>query len=103
MSTDSAREYAEGIAEGLREDTLDDPYEYLDSVLDYELTYTSQKELKSVRLLVSFGGPNAWVIFDGTSATVQASWYSDMVEVYVPEAPLSDPIFEYFEQNYSLA
>jgi len=103
MSTDSAREYAEGIAEGLREDTDIDAYDYLEGILDYELTFTSQRDLKSVRLLVSFGGPNAWIIFDGTSATVQASWYSDMVEVYVPEAPLSDPIFEYFEQNYSLA
>ncbi len=103
MSTDSAREYAEGIAEGLREGTDIDAYDYLEDILDYELTFTSSRDLKSVRLLVTFGGPNAWVIFDGTSATVQASWYSDMVDVYVPDAPLSGPVFDYFAENYSLA
>lgn len=103
MSTDSAREYAEGIAEGLREDADIDVYDYLEGILDYELTFTSQRDLKSVRLLVTFGGPNAWIVFDGTNATVQASWYSDTVEVYVPNAPLSGPVFDYFEENYALA
>jgi hypothetical protein len=45
---------------------------------------------------VTFGGPNAWIIFDGKNATVQASWYSDMVEVNVYDAPLSGPVFDYF-------
>ena len=97
MSIESAREYANDLAAGLREDTPDDIGEWLEGILDYQVTYNSQRELVSVRVLVAFGGPTAWIVFDGDNATVQAHWYSDVVEVYVPRAPLSGPVFDYFQ------
>jgi hypothetical protein len=96
VSIESAREYAQGLADTLREDAPEDIGEWLEGILDYDLTYGSDRQLRSVRLLVTFGGPNAWIIFDGRNATVQASWYSDMVEVNVYDAPLSGPVFDYF-------
>lgn len=98
MSIDSAREYANGLADNLREEMTEDIGEWLEGILDYEVTYNSQRDLVSVRVLVSFGGPNAWIVFDGMDARVQASWWSDMVEVYVPRAPLSGPVFDYFQE-----
>ncbi len=98
MSIESAREYANGLAENLREDAPEDVGEWLEGILDYEVTYNSQRDLVSVRVLVTFGGPNAWILFDGRHATVQASWYSDVVEVFVPDAPLSAPVFDYFQE-----
>jgi hypothetical protein len=103
MSIESAREYANGLADNLREDAPDDIGEWLDGILDYQVTYSSQRELVSVRVLVAFGGPTAWVVFDGEDARVQATWYSDMVEVYVPRAPLSGPVFDYFQDVLAVA
>jgi hypothetical protein len=97
MSIESAREYAKGLADNLREDTTEDAYEWMECMLDYEVTYNSQKQLVSVRVLVTFGGPNAWIVFDGKHATVQASWYSDMVEEFVPDVPLSAMVLEWFD------
>lgn len=106
MSNASAMEYAEGLAETLRTETVDtvpDIGEYLESVLDYRLTYNSRKELFSVSLLVAFGGPTAWVTFDGDNATVEAHWYSDTQTVFVPNAPLSGPVFDYFDEVMAIA
>ena len=98
MSIESAREYANDLAAGLRDQTPDDIGEWLESVLDYQVTYNSRRELVSVRLLVAFGGPNAWLVVDGQHVTVQASWYSDMVEVFVPDVELSGLVFDYFQE-----
>ncbi len=96
MSTESARKYAESLADSLREDAPEDVWEWLESVLDYETTYGADRELRRVRLLVAFGGPNAWITFDGDHALVECAWWSDMVSVHVPDAPLSGPVFDYF-------
>ena len=102
MSKESAQEYAQGLADSLREYVIPEDFdgvgEYLEGILDYQVTYNSQRDLVSVRVLVTFGGPNAWILFDGRHATVQASWYSDVVEVFVPDAPLSGPVFDYFQE-----
>jgi len=98
MSVDMAREYANDLGETLRTDSPDDIGEWLESVLDYQVTYNSRRELVSVRLLVAFGGPNAWLVVDGSHVTVQASWYSDTVEVFVPDVPLSGLVFDYFQE-----
>ncbi len=98
MSTESAREYAESLADSLREDAPEDVWEWLQDVLDYEVTYGAGRELRRVRLLVAFGGPNAWITFDGDHALVECAWWSDMVSVHVPDAPLSGPVFDYFTE-----
>lgn len=92
MSNDSAREYAARIAESLPT-WKDDPdfaevedsekaWQWLESTLDAERTYNSENELIRVRFLVTFGGPNAWIEFDGSDrATVDAAWYSELQTV----------------------
>jgi hypothetical protein len=57
----------------------------------------------SVSLLVAFGGPNAWVEFDGRGCEVQVSWYSDVQRVYVPCLDLSAGVLEYFEETALVA
>ena len=107
MSNDSAMEYAQGLADSLREyvipEDADGIGEYLESVLDYQYTRDSQGELVSVRLLVSFGGPNAWITFDGDGALVEASWYSDAQRVYVPSVELSGLVLDYFQEAVLVA
>lgn len=106
MSNASALEYAQDLADTLRnetEDTLPEIGEYLESILDYQYTRDSQDELVSVRLLVSYGGPNAWVTFDGDGALVEASWYSDTQRIYVPDVPMSGLIVDYFDEIFLVA
>ena len=101
MSSDSAMQYAQDVATGLREqneDNTPDIGEYLESVLDYQYTRDARGELVSVRLLVSFGGPTTWVTLDGTGALVECSWWSDTQRVYVDDVPLSGPILSFFEE-----
>lgn len=95
MSAQSAKEYAQDIAEGLR--TLDvDVWDYLEGILDYQYTRNSQGDLVSVRLLVSYGGPTTWVTLDGSGALVECSWWSDVERVYVPSVPMSEIVLDYF-------
>ena len=103
MSNDSAMEYAQGLADTLRTETVEDVGEYLDSVLDYQYTRDARGELVSVRLLVSFGGPNAWITFDGDGALVEASWYSEVQRVYVEGLELSGLVVDYFQDAVLVA
>ena len=112
MSNTTALQYAKDVAYGLKtwEEDIDsdtgDSYEnfhsWMEGLLDYEVTFTSQKTLKSVRLLVAYGGPNCWITFDGRdTAIVEASWYSDMQRVISEPCPetakLSELVMSYFE------
>lgn len=103
MSNDSAMEYAQGLADTLRAESVEDIGEYLDSVLDYQYTRDSRGELVSVRLLVSYGGPNAWVTFDGDGALIEASWYSETQRVYVEGVELSGLVVDYFQDAVLVA
>ena len=103
MSNDSAMEYAQGLADNLRDGDTPDVWEYLESVLDYQYTRDSRGDLVSVRVLVSFGGPNAWIVFDGDGALVEASWYSDVQRVYVSDVELSGLVLDYFRDAVLVA
>lgn len=100
MSTESAREYAEGVAASLveleRDGWPDDEgvYGWLEGVLDVRRTYASTGELVEVSVLVTVGGPNAWVAFDGRGAEVQASWWSDVVRVWASCPSVSSEVLE---------
>jgi len=103
MSDVMAMEYAQGLADTLREEWANGSgYDYMDrawdSVLDYRYTKNASGDLVGVSLLVTFGGPNAWLEFDGRGCEVQASWYSDTQRVYVPCGDLSAGVLEYFEE-----
>ena len=71
-----AKEYAED-----REMSPDDvtAYDWLEDVLDIEYIVSSDKQYKSAKVLVAFGGPNIWVNFD--DMTVDGYWGGDKVSV----------------------
>jgi hypothetical protein len=108
MSTEMAREQAQGTADTLAEIERDGwpngegIYEWLEGVLDVKRTYTQvthgrraeENRLTEVSLLVAFGGPTTWVTFDGRGAEVASSWWSDEVRVWVPCPSLSAEVIE---------
>jgi hypothetical protein len=96
MSTESATEQAEAVIENLR--NFDgDVMDWLEGTLDVRRTYSSDKALRSVNLLVGFGGPNIWVEFDGHSATVEVTWYCEPVTRWVECPELSEQVLELFD------
>ena len=113
MSTDLARETAKGCAGRLRgflagED--EDMREQFggdygtgaadwcgDSVLDVRRVYGYDGRLAEVELLVGFGGPNIWAVFDGRGCEFRVSWYCDPVTEWVECADLSADMLELFD------
>src|SRR5690606_26586393 len=49
-------------------------YDYLEDVLDIQYTVTSDRQYRSARILIAFGGPNAWV--DTRTGQLEVSWWS---------------------------
>lgn len=60
--------------------------------LDTEYVINSQNEITTIRLLVTFGGPNIWVELDGVNATIEGYWGGDKVIIHVT-APIE--LWEY--------
>lgn len=98
MSTESATEYAQSILAGIIENVTngtpygDEPgedgetataWDYVSDALDIEYRVNAQGEYKSAELLVSFGGPNAWV--DTARGELIVTWWSSPVRVDLPE------------------
>ncbi len=100
MSNASALEQAQAIAARLEEiDQHEEPgtcWEFIDDALDVRRTYSSDGELLSVSLLLTYGGPTVWADFDPTGATVRASWYSEEQRAIAYCAHLSDVVLEAF-------
>lgn len=103
LTTDTAREWAAGM--GLDDDSIDD-YDFgahLEGLLDYRTLRDSQGGILEIHLLVAFGGPNMWEIFNadgdvekklswwGTSArsTGNHEYYARMFE-WMTESGLTD-------------
>jgi len=55
-------------------------YDYINDCLDFEYIVNSDKQFKSAKLLVAFGGPNIWVNLD--ERKVQGYWGGDYAERY---------------------
>jgi hypothetical protein len=90
MSTDTAMEYAHGLADNLKSLSDDlseggDWTEWLEgSVLDVRRTFGATGHLLTVSLMLAFGGPNAWADFhDDESVTVRVTWYCDEQSVHL--------------------
>ena len=113
MSTDLARETAAGYAgrlraflegedEDMREEFGDDygmsATDWCgDSVLDVRRVYGFDGRLAAVELLVGFGGPNVWAVFDGRGCEFRVSWYCDPVTEWVECPDLSADTLELFD------
>lgn len=101
MSTDTlALDYARTIAEGITELTQRDNWQdfdgeqwsdagepltlgtWLDDALDIEVTTGANGDYRGARVLVTFGGPNAWINTRQQQAEVY--WGSDSATQIIP-------------------
>ena len=101
MSTNRAREYAEQIAEiieveveaghpfGISEGYGDTPegepltaHDYMEDVLDVEVTRSLSGDYRGARLMIGAGGPNVWI--DTRRGVLEVSWWSKPVTVQLP-------------------
>ena len=82
------REYCKRVVEEIEEyasgKMVDDDgnelslYDYLNDVLDYEITIDSRKEYKSSKIWITLGGPNVWI--DTAERAVKLAWGTDREE-----------------------
>jgi len=87
----------DGLGDWL-EDTGDDTL--YESILDFDYLCGSDREIKEIHLLVSFGGPNIWVHItrDGLG-TVHGYWGGERSECVSPH-DLRD-VFDYYAEALS--
>lgn len=97
-----ARNYAEGIAESVREVEVSGwevREAWASDVLDWEIVWSSGREVVGVRLLITAGGPTCWVCFDGDGADVVVSWACEPVHVYVECPVLSSQVLDRYGEG----
>lgn len=96
----NAAEYAKNVADGIRENTPEDIFEYLEDVLDIEYTVNSSGEYLGARVAITLGGPNAWI--DTRAGEIVVYWGSDTAREWLPGSfidRLNDTLAEYFEMT----
>lgn len=86
------RKYVEGIRKELEAiyngEVLNDEgeqasfYDYVNDVLDYEMTINSLNEYKSCKLFVTLGGPNVWI--DTADQEIKLAWGSERESIWLP-------------------
>lgn len=98
----NAEEYATSIASDIRENVAKgipfgedgereeygEPREisamdYLEGVLDIQYLVSASREYIGARILIAFGGPNAWI--DTQKGTLEVTWWSAPVVESLPE------------------
>jgi len=92
--SNSAQEYAETIVEELL--GVEDAWEYVGDALDYRIKRDSSNDLVAVELLVTSGGPTAWVAFDSYGTTVKVSWGGDVATIEAGRMGLAENVLDYF-------
>lgn len=58
-------------------------YDYLSDALDIEYRVTSDAQYRSAEILISFGGPNAWI--DTKTGLLVVTWWSEPVTRPLPQ------------------
>lgn len=106
MSANNAATYAASVAQGIRDDASDgfpfgavdddhyavnkmpgealDAFDYLETVLEVSYIVNSEGEYRGAEVLVTVGGPNAWI--DTRSKTLEVSWGTDRASESLPES-----------------
>lgn len=72
-------------------------YNYFEDVLDIEYRINSDKQLRSVQIMVACGGPNIYI--DTASKQVELYWWGDRAS-YPINYDVCDEIYDYFEELY---
>jgi hypothetical protein len=122
MSKTTAEAYAKSLAESIWEDVEagcpfgvasdDNPVtdrengeeltamDYLSDVLDIQYIVSSEREYRAARVLVAFGGPNAWI--NTQTGSLEVAWYGPTVYENLPDAfvdALDDALEELWEMG----
>ena len=101
MSTASATEYAESIAQQIRanvesgypfgydeeraeygESAELGAYDYLEGVLDIQYLVDSDRSYRAARVCIAFGGPTAWI--NTFTHQIECAWWSETVTADLP-------------------
>jgi hypothetical protein len=84
IELDRALEQPFGTCEHEEHEYHADAYDYLEEVLDIQYLVSSDREYLGARLLLTYGGPNAWL--DTRTGEVTVYWGSDTATVRVPQS-----------------
>lgn len=57
-------------------------YRYLEGVLDIQYVVSREREYRSARILIAFGGPTAWI--NTGTGQIEAAWWSETVYRELP-------------------
>jgi len=103
-STQQLEKSVNHIAEELNniassEDSYEKMYKYLCKCLDVTYTVTSDKKLKDVKYLVTFGGPNIYI--NTKSDMVEGYWGGDEYAAFISDEAI-ELIFDISDEIYSL-
>lgn len=79
-------DYDEAVEQGVPEENIvaADGLDYLADALDIEYRIGSDGRFKSGKVLIAFGGPNAWI--DTDTGELIVSWYSEPVRRSLPNS-----------------
>lgn len=75
-------------------------YDWLESALDIQYLVSSDRQYHSARVLIAFGGPNAWV--DTRTGNLEVSWWSAPEYRELPAAfidALDEALSEFWESR----
>ena len=73
-------------------------FDFLKDALDIEYRVGSDKEYRSVKIMVAFGGPNIYI--DTASRLVTLHWWTDYAE-YSISSDACDALDEYMEEYFN--
>lgn len=92
-------DFEEAAEQGVPEENIipADGFDYLADALDIEYRIGANGRFKSGKVLITFGGPNAWI--DTDTGELIVSWYSEPVRRELPEAFLRE-LDEAMEELY---
>lgn len=90
----------EGCACGCDVDDLEQLslMDYFDDALDIEYRIDGSRRYRSVRIMVTCGGPNIYI--DTAEHAVRLYWYTERAEAWI-DADTCDAIDELFEELYN--
>ena len=75
-----------------------DLFDYFQDVLDVEYRIDRERNFKSAKILVAFGGPTIWV--DTEKSKVILQWWNEHAEAEIDDYT-NDAINELFEELYN--
>lgn len=73
-------------------------FDYLNNVLDFEITINSQMEFSSCKVYITLGGPNIWI--DTAEREIKLAWGGERDSIYL-DYEICDEIDSYFEEFYN--